>query len=313
MLVLASLLPISVAVLLVLIAFYFAVIPPSQKHGLAVVGRWLPYIGCGIQFQKRGGYFLKDIQKRYGNLFVLYMGGKFITVVLDPAVLRQYYKSKEEEVSFFEGVGSDEGPMQIDRILPPISGMKLTKQEEAESLGVMGLVRYLKGISLDSYIDEKWRIELQEVSQQFLPGEQGEFDSFELSTVALVRLISALLVGAELAQHREFLTLVLEYQTRCLKVIETPKQFAAALEKDVQALRGRAIEIIEEVCAGLSRTDTLWHTLQQLSWASSGRNPTSKWAAELVFSMIFAAFANTNSSLTWMIQDILQTKVLHYF
>ncbi|XP_020020958.2 cytochrome P450 7B1 isoform X2 [Castor canadensis] len=45
---------------------------------------WLPYLGVALEFQKDPLGFMKTLQKQYGDIFTLQLGGKYITFFLDP-------------------------------------------------------------------------------------------------------------------------------------------------------------------------------------------------------------------------------------
>jgi len=131
----SSMLALSLFLLCCVLTLYLFTRPPAHLNGLPVVGRWIPFIGSGVSFAKHGARYLKKVQQQVGDVFVMYMGGKYLTIILNPDVLTTFYKSKEAEMSFFEAVSSSDGPMQIDRVLPSESE-PLTKEEELEALGV---------------------------------------------------------------------------------------------------------------------------------------------------------------------------------
>ncbi|XP_043735029.1 cytochrome P450 7B1 isoform X5 [Cervus elaphus] len=59
---------------------------------------WLPYFGQALKLQKDPLGFMTSIQKQYGDIFTLLLGGKYITFILDPF----HYTSvaKNQKLSF---------------------------------------------------------------------------------------------------------------------------------------------------------------------------------------------------------------------
>ncbi|XP_053415453.1 cytochrome P450 7B1 isoform X2 [Nycticebus coucang] len=45
---------------------------------------WLPYLGVALQLQKNPLKYLKTLQKQHGDIFTLFLGGRYLTFILDP-------------------------------------------------------------------------------------------------------------------------------------------------------------------------------------------------------------------------------------
>jgi hypothetical protein len=63
------------------------------RNSPPLIGAWLPYIGCGAQYNNKGPAFLLECQKNYGDVFTLYMGGMDFTFVLDDNTFADKYEA----------------------------------------------------------------------------------------------------------------------------------------------------------------------------------------------------------------------------
>lgn len=45
---------------------------------------WIPYLGKALEFQKDAYKFLRDQQQKHGDIFTVYIAGRYITCIMDP-------------------------------------------------------------------------------------------------------------------------------------------------------------------------------------------------------------------------------------
>lgn len=57
---------------------------------------WIPWIGYGIAYRRDGFSLLNEIRKSHGNVFTLYMGGRFYTFVTDARSVRALMKDDKK-------------------------------------------------------------------------------------------------------------------------------------------------------------------------------------------------------------------------
>ncbi|KAB0360324.1 hypothetical protein FD754_004480 [Muntiacus muntjak] len=70
----------------------------SRRGEPPLIKGWLPYFGQALKLQKDPLGFMTSLQKQYGDIFTLLLGGKYITFILDPF----HYTSvaKNQKLSF---------------------------------------------------------------------------------------------------------------------------------------------------------------------------------------------------------------------
>uniref|UniRef100_H0XF28 25/26-hydroxycholesterol 7alpha-hydroxylase n=1 Tax=Otolemur garnettii TaxID=30611 RepID=H0XF28_OTOGA len=61
--------------------FFFSYRRPGEPP---LIKGWLPYLGVALQFQKNPLNYLKALQKQHGDIFTVFLGGRYITFILDP-------------------------------------------------------------------------------------------------------------------------------------------------------------------------------------------------------------------------------------
>jgi len=177
---------------------------------------------------------------------------------------------------------------------------------------------------MDTMVEKYWNQQYHSCCSQELKSSTGTFQVFDLMTKLVVQLISCILLGPELANDKEFVDQICQFQQLALKIIETPPKFAKKMEAELRQIRRKGMEAIQRHAEALddfnnqsSSTEATrpnyWRSLVDSHWESTGRSPSRKWAAEMVFSLVFAAIANTNASATWTLQDILLRSVRSSF
>ncbi|KAH0627657.1 hypothetical protein JD844_003705 [Phrynosoma platyrhinos] len=67
--------------------------PPLDKG-------FIPWLGHAIQFKKSPAEFLQKMQKKYGDIFTVLVGGKFISFVADPHTYEPLMKEPKEKLDF---------------------------------------------------------------------------------------------------------------------------------------------------------------------------------------------------------------------
>lgn len=78
-------------ILLLLILLYYT--PIRKKNAPPLIG-YIPFIGCGSQFYKDPVTFLQQCKQKYGDVFTLYMGGRYMTFLTDPNELQIFFIPK---------------------------------------------------------------------------------------------------------------------------------------------------------------------------------------------------------------------------
>lgn len=76
------------------------------KDSPPLISGWIPWLGCSIPFYTNPTEFILDCKKKYGNIFTLYIGGRYFTYIMDPNHLKLFFmiKNPEKSVSFDDSV-----------------------------------------------------------------------------------------------------------------------------------------------------------------------------------------------------------------
>ncbi|XP_057590887.1 cytochrome P450 7B1 [Hippopotamus amphibius kiboko] len=62
---------------------------------------WLPYFGVALKLQKDPVRFMTSLQKQYGDVFTLLLGGNYITFILDPFQFQSLVKNQKLSFRMF--------------------------------------------------------------------------------------------------------------------------------------------------------------------------------------------------------------------
>ncbi|XP_011362887.1 25-hydroxycholesterol 7-alpha-hydroxylase [Pteropus alecto] len=62
---------------------------------------WLPYFGQALKFKKDPLGFMRTLQKQHGDIFTLLLGGKYITLILDPCQYQLVIKNHKLSFQMF--------------------------------------------------------------------------------------------------------------------------------------------------------------------------------------------------------------------
>ncbi|XP_012999516.1 cytochrome P450 7B1 isoform X1 [Cavia porcellus] len=114
---------------------------------------WLPYFGMTMKFQKDPLGLIRTLQKQYGDIFTILLGGKYITFILDPfqyQLLNKYHK----KLSF----------QRLTRKLSVrVFSIKILENYEDLDHELHGAYQFLQGKSLDIILEDM----LQNIKQTF--------------------------------------------------------------------------------------------------------------------------------------------------
>uniref|UniRef100_A0A8C0E0M9 Cytochrome P450 family 7 subfamily B member 1 n=1 Tax=Balaenoptera musculus TaxID=9771 RepID=A0A8C0E0M9_BALMU len=66
-----------------------------------LINGWLPYFGEALKLQKDPLGFMTTLQKQYGDVFTLFLGGNYITFILDPFQYQSVVKNQKLSFQMF--------------------------------------------------------------------------------------------------------------------------------------------------------------------------------------------------------------------
>ncbi|XP_021111738.1 25-hydroxycholesterol 7-alpha-hydroxylase isoform X2 [Heterocephalus glaber] len=126
---------------------------PQRPGEPPLIKGWLPYFGMTMKFQKDPLGFIRTLQKQYGDIFTVLLGGKYITFILDPfqyQLLAKYHK----KLSF---------QRLTQKLSVKVFSIKIVENYEDLIHELHGAYQLLQGKSLDIILEDM----LQNIKQMF--------------------------------------------------------------------------------------------------------------------------------------------------
>ncbi|KFO25975.1 25-hydroxycholesterol 7-alpha-hydroxylase, partial [Fukomys damarensis] len=114
---------------------------------------WLPFFGMTMKFQKDPLGFIRTLQKKYGDIFTVLLGGKYITFILDPfqyQLLTKYHKKLT-----FKKI--------TEKFSVKVFSIKILENSEDLNHELHSSYQFLQGKSLDIILEDM----LQNIKQTF--------------------------------------------------------------------------------------------------------------------------------------------------
>ena len=281
------------------------------KEGIPIIGN-LPWIGCGVSFNERGGHFLKDVWKKYGNIFQIYVGGKSFTFAMDESFMSTFYKSPEQEISFFDGVFDKDSSFQLESVLGKVE----ESREEQDELITLKPVRIFLQEN-NNYLTERFIHPNFQILFDFSLKEQKldqNSDKFSLEIFQLMTNLASgfganLLAGEEVGNNPLFLSNLAKFQKFGLNSITKPPLFNKSDIKTASETRAILTSILKKSLIDQKSSD-FGHSLLNITYQSTGRSYLLEDAAQTLFSYIFATIANTNAAMTHTLVEILTNPLI---
>ncbi|MBN3309667.1 CP7B1 hydroxylase, partial [Amia calva] len=128
-----------------------------------IIKGWIPYIGNALEFGKNAQIFLNAQKNKYGDIFTVYIAGKYITFIMDP-VLYPYVIKHGKQLDFHE-FADQVSPMTFG--YPPIRNQKFPGMDES----IHRFYQLLKGDHLTSLTENMRRNLVYLFQQDYLSRE----------------------------------------------------------------------------------------------------------------------------------------------
>ncbi|XP_058030280.1 cytochrome P450 7B1 [Ahaetulla prasina] len=114
-----------------------------------LINGWIPFLGEALNFRKNATGFLLSLYKKHGDIFTVYMAGKYITFIINP--LQYPVVTKNSKYLEFSEIADQLSSQAFDH--PPIINGKCPDLNEP----VHRNYQYLLGKSLDTLSDNVMR------------------------------------------------------------------------------------------------------------------------------------------------------------
>ncbi|CAI9155280.1 unnamed protein product [Rangifer tarandus platyrhynchus] len=115
---------------------------------------WLPYFGQALKLQKDPLGFMTSLQKQYGDIFTLLLGGKYITFILDPFHYTSVAKNQKLSFQIF-----------TDKFLKRVFSIKKMTTDSDLIDEIHSTYQFLQGKHLDILMEST----MQNLKQVFEP------------------------------------------------------------------------------------------------------------------------------------------------
>lgn len=268
-----------------------------------VHGYQIPYLGCGVEFARKGANLFRDAHARYGSTFTAYMGGRMMTFCRDESYMRYLYGAGIDEVAFYEALEAFPG-------FGTVVVMGSTGPEGA-NVGMETLRRFIGPLVANSPKDIDAELALATASMP----RDGEFDLLDTCAAWIVRITTTLLAGPRLAHDARFIQLLLSYDRAVARVARTP--FPALAIRQGARVRERIVKRIQEEIAKRRQTngqdDRPKDFLDAMALATDprGQRFSDEAVATDLVGYLFATTANTPQSAALCALHILADRALH--
>uniref|UniRef100_K9IKQ4 25/26-hydroxycholesterol 7alpha-hydroxylase n=1 Tax=Desmodus rotundus TaxID=9430 RepID=K9IKQ4_DESRO len=139
---------------------------------------WLPYIGMALEVRKDPIGFMRTLQKQHGDTFTLFLGGKYITFILDPY---QYHLVMKNHKLSFQQFSND--------ILRKVFSIQKLMTNDHLNNELHDCYQHLQGKSLDVLLENL----MQNLGQVF---EARLFKTTDWNTTHLLTFCSSVIFEA---------------------------------------------------------------------------------------------------------------------
>lgn len=99
------LLTIGICIFFVFVTWVYMYTPIQKVGAPPLVPSYIPWFGNSFEFYKNPVQFIVECQKKYGNIFTIYIGGIYFTYIMDPDEMKTFFMTtREKTVSFDDAV-----------------------------------------------------------------------------------------------------------------------------------------------------------------------------------------------------------------
>lgn len=259
---------------------------------------WLPYLGMSLKFQKDPLTFMKSLQRKYGDIFTVLLGGKYITFVLNPFQY-QFIIKNPKQLSF--------GKFSRRLSAKAFSVKKLLTDDDLNEDIHKGYL-LLQGKSLDSLLESMIQ-ELKEILEPLLlkTTDWNTARIFPFCSSLVFEITFTTLYGKILADNRkqiisELRDDFLKYDSMFLNLIsDIPIQFL----RNEESMQKKIIKCLtSEKLAQMQGWSEIVQKRQDMLEKYYRREDFEIGAHHLGF--LWASTANTIPAMFWAMYYILQ-------
>uniref|UniRef100_A0A8D1H0T4 25/26-hydroxycholesterol 7alpha-hydroxylase n=1 Tax=Sus scrofa TaxID=9823 RepID=A0A8D1H0T4_PIG len=158
-----------------------------------LVKSWLPFIGEALKLQRDPIGFMTTLQKQYGDIFTVLLGGKYITFILDPF---QYQSVIKNQKLSFRGFSN--------KVLLRVFSIKKLVEDDAMNDELHTCYQLLQGRHLDMLMENTMQSLKQVFEPQLLKTTSWHTESlFTFCNSVIFEMTLTTVYGSILLGHRK--------------------------------------------------------------------------------------------------------------
>eukprot|EP00743_Colponemidia_sp_Colp-15_P003390 GILK01003664.1.p1 GENE.GILK01003664.1~~GILK01003664.1.p1 ORF type:complete len:520 (+),score=107.69 GILK01003664.1:47-1606(+) len=283
------------AIFLLFVALHAILIRYSVgKNEPPLLAGWIPYFGVGPYYGMHPVKFLQEAKKKHGSVFTIYAGGKVMTVVLDPDFHKDFFRSPDSRLMFWE-------PQHSVR-LPEVLGAKFSAPAAAPLMQIIAKKLIPRYNRMPPIFEP-------EISYFFktLMGDKGSVNLYAFMDHIVLGLSIQALCPA-FSRNEEFYRLLERMEELSQAILKRPGALGNGILVECRAIRAKLDVYIREemdkrIAEGPSRVPEREDLLDMVMEVYAGQDDMIMGS---IVGTLFAAIANTTATAVYTIIHLLK-------
>ncbi|KAI9356280.1 cytochrome P450 [Zopfochytrium polystomum] len=250
-----------------------------------VIDGWIPYFGVALEYGLDPRGFMIKYRKKYGEVFSVYMAGRYTTIISSLSFKTVFYKTASDKLLFFT-------PLKAVR-LPEVIGAAF---EEKHAAKLMDLLRRKLVPRYSAYVQEAM-VHIESLFDRFMPGDSGVVANINEFTDHLIASISMQSLCSKFVEHDEFLTLARTLVHEGHVLLRAPGILGDPVLRRTAKIRARLLQLLQEEIDLRAAASAAGEPapLDLLTFALE-TFPDISLVKDIIIGVLFGALANTNAA-----------------